>query len=144
MRQFVDDDQRAEMTGRGKDVTANIATGIVTAAEAAAGKDIGSIEGEIETMRANRLRVVTVEATGVGAAVGTRIIADDTGTTGRREAEATAGNIGGRREMDTVEDLQTDEEVSVLNADGVIDKYRKPWRLRQLQEAGRATCGGAY
>lgn len=144
VRQLVDDDQRAEMRGRGKDVTANIATGTVTAAEAAAGRDIGSIGGEIETTRANRLHAVTAGATGAGAAVGTRIIADDTGTTGRQEAEATAGNIGGRREMDTVEDLQTDEGVSVLNADGVIDKYQKPWRLRRLQEASRATIRGAY
>lgn len=144
MRQLVGDDQRAEMRGRGKGVTANIATGIATAVEVAAGKGIASIGREIETMRANRLRAVTVEATGVGAAVGTKIIADDTGTTGRREAEATAGNVGGRRKMDTVEDLQTDEGVSVLNADGVIDKYRIPWRLRQLQEASRATSGGAY
>lgn len=144
VRQLVDDDQRAEMRGRGKDVTANIATGIAAAVEAAAGKDIGSIAGEIETMRANRLRAVTVRATEVGAAVGTRIIADGTGTTGRREAEATAGNIEGRQEMDTVEDLQIDEGVSVLNADGVIDKYRKSWRLRRLREASRVTLGGAY
>lgn len=144
VRQLVDDDQTAEMRGKRKDVTANIATGIAAAVEAAAGKDIGSIAGEIETMRANRLRAVTVRATEVGAAVGTRIIADGTGTTGRREAEATAGNIEGRREMDTVEDLQIDEGVSVLNADGVIDKYRKSWRLRRLREASRVTFGGAY
>lgn len=145
VRQLADDDQRAEMRGRGKDVTANIATGIGTAAEAAAGKDIGSIGGEIETMRANRLRAVTEGVTGVGAAVGTRIIADDIGTTGRREAEATAGNIGGQREMGTVEDLQTDEGVSVLNADGAIDELRSPWRLpppRRLQEVSLATVGG--
>ncbi|KAK7728039.1 hypothetical protein SLS63_006890 [Diaporthe eres] len=128
----------------GLQVTKREEKGIATAVEAAAGKDTGSIAGEIETMRANRLRAVTVRATEVGAAVGTRIIADGTGTTGRREAEATAGNIEGRREMDTVEDLQIDEGVSVLNADGVIDKYRKSRRLRRLQEVSRVPFGDAY
>lgn len=123
VKQLVDDDQRAEMRGGEKGATANIATGIATAAEAAAGKDIGSIGGEIETTRANRLHAVTAGLTGAEAAVGMRIIADDTGTTEPREAEVAAGNIEGRRGMDTDEDLQTDGGVLALNADGVIDEY---------------------
>jgi hypothetical protein len=47
-RQPADDDQKDEMRGEGgKDATASIATGIATAAEAAAGIDIGIIGREI-------------------------------------------------------------------------------------------------
>lgn len=136
VRQLVDDDLRAEMRGGEKDATANIATGIATVAEAAAGKDTGSIEGGIETTMVNRLHVVTVGAIGAGVVVETRIIADDISTMGPHEAEVEAENIVGRREMATVEDLQTDGGVSVLSADAVKDNYSRP-----PQEASRATFG---
>lgn len=120
----MDDDQRAEMGGGEKGAaTANIATGIATTAEAAAGKDTGSIGGEIGTKRANRLHAVTAGLIGAEAAVGMRIIADDTGTTEPHKAEVAAGNIESRREMDTGEDHQTDGGVLVLNAGGVRDEH---------------------
>lgn len=115
------------MRGRGKDVTANIAIGIGTAAEAAAGRNIGSIGGEIETRRANGPHVATAGLTGAGAAVGMRIIAGGRGTTGPRGAEAAAGSIGGQRETDTVKGLQTGGGASALNGGGVIDKCYKTW-----------------
>lgn len=121
--QLVGDDQMAETRGGEKGATVNIVTDIATAAEAAAGKDIGSIEGEIETTRANRLHAVTAVLIGAEAAVGMRITADVTGTTEPRGAEVAAGNIDGRREMDTVEDPQTDGGVLVLTAGGVIDEF---------------------
>lgn len=124
-RQLVGDDQRAEMRGGKRGATASIATGVATAAEATAGKGTGSIAGEIETTRANRPHGVAIGATGAGAVAGMRTIADDTGTPGPREAEVAAGNIEGRREMDSVEDLLMIGGVSVLNADEMIDRYRK-------------------
>lgn len=136
--QDVGDDQRAEMRGGKKGATANIVTGVATAAEAAAGRGIGSIAGEIETTKASRPHGVAIGATGAGAVAGMRTIADDTGITGPREAEAAAGNIGGRREMDSVEDLLMGG-VSVLNADEMIDRCRKHTRPKQ---ANRTTFGG--
>lgn len=123
-RQLVGDDQRAEMRGGKRGATASIATGVATAAEATAGKGTGSIAGEIET-RANRLRGVAIGATGAGAVAGMRTIGDDTGTPWPREAEVAAGNIEGRREMDSVEDPLMGGGVSVPNADKMIDRYRK-------------------
>ena len=105
-RQVVDGDQRVEMRGRGKGATANIAIGIGTAAGAGAGRDVESIGGEIETTRANRLHAVTAGLIGAGAA---------------------AGDIGGKRETDTVKGLQTDGGASALNGGGVIDKHYRTW-----------------
>lgn len=143
VRQLVDDDQMAETRGGEKGATVNIATDIATAAEAAAGKDTGSIGGEIETTRANRLHAVTAGLIGAEAAVGMRITADVTGTTEPREAEVAAGNIEGQREMDIVEDPQTDGGVLVLTAGGVKDEFQKPLEFQTLQMPIRATFGGA-
>lgn len=123
----------------GKDATANIATGIATAVEVAAGKDIGSIVGESEMTRASRPHAVTAGITGAGAAVGTMTIADDTGTTGPCGAGVAAGNIAGRREMDVVKGLQRDGGVIALNVGEVIDKHFKNRTPRQLQEP---SCAG--
>lgn len=134
--ELVDDGQTAEMRGRRKGATANIATGIVTEAEAAVGKDTGSTGGGTETTVVSRPHAVSAGLTGAGAAVGTTSIADDTGTTGPRGAEAAAGNIGGQREMNVVKGLQTDE-VSALGVGGVIDKHithSTPTGCRRLAE----------
>lgn len=125
-RQLVDDDQRAEMRGKGKAATASIATGTATAAGAAAGKDTGSTEGGIETAMMNRPHVVTAGVTEAGVALGTMTMADDTDTTGPRGAEVAAGIIDGRQETDVVKDPQTDGGVSVLNAGGVNDRHSNP------------------
>lgn len=138
-RQLVGDDQRAEMRGGKKDATANIVTGVATAAEAAAGKGIGSIAGEIETTRASHPHGVAIGATGAGAVAGMRTIADDTGTTGPSEAEVAAGNIEGPREMDSIGDLLMVGGVSVLNADEMIDRFRNHARFKQ---ANRTTFWG--
>lgn len=134
MRQLVDDDQMAETRGGENGATVNIVTDIVTAAEAAVGKDTGSIGGEIETTRANRLHAVTAGLIGAEAAVGMRITADVTGTTEPREAEVAAGNIEGQREMDIVEDPQTDGGVLVLTAGGVKDEFRKPLEFKTASD----------
>lgn len=138
MRQLVDDDQMAETRGGENGATVNIVTDIVTdivtAAEAAAGKDTGSIGGEIETTRANRLHAVTAGLIGAEAAVGMRITADVTGTTEPREAEVAAGNIEGQREMDIVEDPQTDGGVLVLTAGGVKDEFQKPLEFKTASD----------
>lgn len=122
----MDGDQMAEMRGRGKDATANIAKGTGTAAAAAAEKDTVSIGGEIETTRASSHHAATAGTIEARAAVSMMTIADDTDTmtTGLREPEVGAKNIGGRPEMDTVKDLLTDGGVSVLNADGATDERR--------------------
>lgn len=57
-------DQKVEMRGEGKDATANIVTGAVTAAEAAAEKDIGSIGGGTKTTMPNRPHAMTAGVTG--------------------------------------------------------------------------------
>ncbi|KAI3396371.1 hypothetical protein diail_12261 [Diaporthe ilicicola] len=123
-RLIVDDDQMAGERGRGKVATASIATGTATTAEVAAERGIGSIEGEIETMRASPHHAVSAGVTEARAAVGTRTIADDTDTTttALREVGAAAGNTGGRPETHTVKDLLTDGGVLALNVGGVTDE----------------------
>lgn len=122
-KELVDDDQTAEMRGRGKGRTANTATGIATEAEVAVGKGTGSTGGGTEMTMVNRPHAVTAGLTGAEAAVGTTIIADDTGTTGPRGAQAAAGSIGGQGEMNVVKGLQTDGGASALDVGGAIDKH---------------------
>ncbi|KAG8158783.1 hypothetical protein KVR01_011226 [Diaporthe batatas] len=106
-KELVDDDQTAEMRGRGKVVTASIVTGIATEAEVAAGKDTGSTGGETETTMVNRPHAGTADRTGAGVAAGTVIIADGIGTTGPHGAE-----------MNVARGLQTDGGVSALDIGG--------------------------
>lgn len=127
------DDQMAEMRGRGKGATANIAIGIATEAGVAVGKDTGNTGGGTETMMENRPPAVTAGLTGAGAAVGTMIIADDTGTMEPEPhgAEVAAGSIGGQRETDVAKGPQTDGGVSALDVGRVTDKHTKLKTPRQ-------------